>query len=159
MFGCNEKLPENPSGSIGSPDEKIIIEEVEQAPYVEEIVRAPSKVFGISVDSVANGATVTESPVVISGKVKLNYGKMAGIARYVVRLVRSLDGKPGDDAPARCVPADGAGLAWGLEEFDTMELELAFLKEALGPLAAGVHDREGIDELALRLRAAMYRSV
>ena len=49
--------------------EKIIIEEVEQAPYVEEIVRAPSKVFGISVDSVANGATVTESPVVISGKV------------------------------------------------------------------------------------------
>ncbi len=69
MFGCNEKLPENPSGSIGSPDEKIIIEEVEQAPYVEEIVRAPSKVFGISVDSVANGATVTESPVVISGKV------------------------------------------------------------------------------------------
>ena len=90
---------------------------------------------------------------------KLNYGKMAGIARYVVRLVRSLDGKPGDDAPARCVPADGAGLAWGLEEFDTMELELAFLKEVLGPLAAGVHDREGIDELALRLRAAMYRSV
>ncbi|HSH69638.1 MAG TPA: M28 family peptidase [Deferrisomatales bacterium] len=81
---------------------------------------------------------------------KLNYGKMAGIARYVAALVRGLDGN--GDAGAD----PGAGLAWGLDGFDTTALELAFLKQALGPLAAGVRDREGIDALALRLRAAMY---
>jgi len=83
---------------------------------------------------------------------KLNYGKMAGIALYVVGLVRCLDGR-GDAGPAA-----GATLAWGLDAFDTTQMELAFLKQALGPLAAGVQNREGIDALALRLRAAMYRS-
>jgi hypothetical protein len=90
---------------------------------------------------------------------KLNYEKMAGIARYVVRLVRSLGGNPDADTAAHGAPARGAGLPWGLGGFDTTELELVFLKEVLGPLAAGVQDREGIDELALRLKAAMYSSV
>jgi hypothetical protein len=87
---------------------------------------------------------------------KLNYGKMAGIARYVEGLVRSLGGDPGGGAAAGDVPEPDAGLPWGLGAFDTTALELAYLKEVLGPLAAGVHDRQGIDALALRLRAAMY---
>lgn len=84
---------------------------------------------------------------------KLNYPKMVGIARYAASLVRGLDGH-GDTGAAA-----GAGLAWGLDAFDTTPLELAFLQQALGPLAAGVRDREGIDALALRLRGAMYNAV
>jgi hypothetical protein len=89
---------------------------------------------------------------------KLNYGKMAGIATYVAGLVRDLDEPGGDDTSAPGAPGTGVGLPWALDTFDTTALELAFLQQVLGPLATGVQDREGIDALALRLRAAMYSS-
>jgi hypothetical protein len=85
---------------------------------------------------------------------KLNYRKMAGISRYLVQLALSIDrATPGHPQAVR------EGLPWEQGEFDTTALELAFLKDVLGPLASGLQDRADIDDLAPRLRAAMYNSV
>lgn len=77
---------------------------------------------------------------------KLNYAKMAGISAYLVRLVETL-ARPGDAGPA-------AGCTGPV---DTTELELRFLREVLGPLAAGLRTREDIDQLVGSLRERIYR--
>lgn len=87
---------------------------------------------------------------------KLNYEKMEGIVDYIISVVNSCDSTEGLTTLDGKTPVECSELPWEMNLFETTQIEIAFLRQVLGPLAAELSDRQSIDKLVSMLRAAIY---